>query len=135
MESIRGDCPTTFPPPDKKFACMLVFDRSTRKLEWYAFDVSEDPNHNQRRPPSPPPRVKKIIGTYMKHLLPFHDDEAGEIIMYFTPVATRRGDAVLGWAILGGKDAKPTLYRIRGSVEGGRVGNSLERIDLTSDGN
>ncbi|KAF7138410.1 hypothetical protein RHSIM_Rhsim07G0240100 [Rhododendron simsii] len=143
MESIGGEFSTTFPdarpplPPEKKFACMLVLNRSTRNLEWYAFDVSEDPNHNQRRPPSPPPRVKKIIGTYMKHLLPFHDDndESVDIIMNSTPVATRRRDSELGWAILGGKDAKPTLYRIRcGSVGGVEVRNSLERIGLFSDG-
>lgn len=143
MESIGGEFSTTFPdapppPLEKKFACMLVLNRSTRDfLEWYAFDVSEDPNHNQRRPPSPPPRVKKIIGTYMRHLLPFHDDESIDIIMNSTPVpvATRRKDSELGWAILGGKDAKPTLYRIRsGSVGGVEVRNSLERIGLFSDG-
>ncbi|KAH7845004.1 hypothetical protein Vadar_034097 [Vaccinium darrowii] len=119
--------------PYSKFACILATSFTVRKSEWYAFDVSDDPEHNQ----SPPPPVAPIYRRYAKYLLaPFHeedksDDEHGASFT-LKPKATATSDYECCWGILG---SKHTLYRIRDTPErdGSRdleKPNLVDRINL-----
>ncbi|KAI8571024.1 hypothetical protein RHMOL_Rhmol01G0084600 [Rhododendron molle] len=107
------------------------------KLDWYAFDVSNDPNRNQPRPSGLdlplPPALSPLYTRIPDHLLPFHHDDVYGPVDQIKPIATRCTDIVRGWAILGTENNKQQqldmmLFRIRKE----KLGNSLECINLGS---
>ncbi|KAF7139030.1 hypothetical protein RHSIM_Rhsim07G0240000 [Rhododendron simsii] len=127
------------PSPDKKFACMFVIGEYTRKLEWYAFEISDDPKHNQPLPPPLPPPYTMFSHDGFSHLLPFHDDDDDEPARAtaLDPIATAArqeddDDRATGYVILFGGQPKvgPSLYHICASVDGMKLGDdsSVEPI-------
>ncbi|KAH7843892.1 hypothetical protein Vadar_021926 [Vaccinium darrowii] len=123
------------PSPSAKFACIFVKKLIGLESEWYAFDVSDDPQHNQSPPFPPPPRPRFL--RHAKHLLfPFHEDDESRAFT-LEPKATAKFDNERCWAILGGSNH--TLYRIRDSSgkDGSRdprKPNLVERVDLIGGG-
>ncbi|KAI8571022.1 hypothetical protein RHMOL_Rhmol01G0084400 [Rhododendron molle] len=107
------------------------------KFNWYAFDVSDDPNHNQPRPSSHdiplPPALSPLYTRLPDHLLPFHHDDVYGPVEQIKPTATRCTDIGRGWVILGTENNKQQqldtmLLRIRKE----KLGNSVECINLGS---
>ncbi|KAG5542318.1 hypothetical protein RHGRI_022004 [Rhododendron griersonianum] len=124
------------PPPDKKFACMFVIGEYTRMLEWYAFEISDDPKHNQPLPPPLPPPYTMFSQDGFSHLLPFHDDKPARATA-LDPIATAAqqeddDDRAKGYVILFGGQPKvgPSLYHICAPVDGMKLGDdsSVEPI-------
>ncbi|KAI8548837.1 hypothetical protein RHMOL_Rhmol07G0305100 [Rhododendron molle] len=118
------------PPPDKKFACMFVTGEYTRMLEWYAFEISDDPTHNQPLPPPLPPPYTMFSHDGFSHLLPFHDEEEEPAqATALDPIATaaQQGD----YAMKLGDDSsvEPIIELIGG---GGGVWDSDASIDYSA---
>lgn len=77
---------------------MFVIDEDTRKLEWHAFEVSDDPKHNQPLPPL----YMRFSHDCFSHLLPFHDDEEPGLATTLDPIATappQEDDGATGYVI------------------------------------
>lgn len=101
----------------EKLAYMCV--RDGHKYEWFAFDVSNDIDHNQ--PAAPPLK-------YLNNVTRFHkDDDCGEANL--KPKATLEVDRILDWTILDSK----TLYILNGSRDDSRgPSNVVDHIDLSN---
>ncbi|XP_058184783.1 uncharacterized protein LOC131302258 isoform X1 [Rhododendron vialii] len=145
-------------PPEKeeekeRSVCIIaVGDPSgVSKYNWYAFDVSDDPNHNQPRPSvldlTLPPALSPYYRKIPSYLLPFHEDD-DYVSVNLEPIATsdldswaRKFRGVTGWAVLGPTTTTTkqpaTLYRLCAdgnltSIED--PGTSVQRIKLTNGG-
>ncbi|KAG5542322.1 hypothetical protein RHGRI_022008 [Rhododendron griersonianum] len=116
------------PPPEKKSACMFVIDEDTRKMEWHAFEVSDDPKHNQPLPPL----YMRFSHDCFSHLLPFHDDEEPGLATTLDPIATAPPQEDVGATgyVIFFPEVGHSLYRICTSVDGMKLGDdsSVEPI-------
>ncbi|KAI8571031.1 hypothetical protein RHMOL_Rhmol01G0085200 [Rhododendron molle] len=83
----------------QKLVCIIIAVANAYrydKLDWYAFDVSNDPNHNQPRPSGLdlplPPALSPLYTRIPDHFLPFHHDDVYGPVDQIKPIATRCTD-------------------------------------------